>query len=86
MMPVSPVLNGRRWNCYKKWGSVNPNRKLCKSLQSVAAYYEHWNTALNLPYMTDGVVVKLNSFALQQDLPKVAGLWRLSTQKKLHTR
>jgi len=37
-------------------------------LQSVAAYYEHWNTArLNLPYMTDGVV-KLNSFALQEQV------------------
>lgn len=48
---------------------VNPNRKLCSLLQEVAAYYEHWDTArLNLPYMTDGVVVKINSFALQEQL------------------
>ncbi len=48
---------------------VNPNRTLCPSLQEVAAYYEHWNTErLNLAYMTDGVVVKINSFALQEQL------------------
>jgi len=55
---------------------VNPNRKLCKSLQSVAAYYEHWNTARLNAYMTDGVVVKLNSlrFKNRWDLPKVSSL------------
>ena len=48
---------------------VNPNRSLCTSLPSVAYFYEHWDTErLNLPYMTDGVVVKLNSFALQEQL------------------
>lgn len=48
---------------------VNPNRTLCPSLEEVAAYYEHWNTSrLNLPYMTDGVVVKINSFALTEQL------------------
>ena len=48
---------------------VNPNKQLCKSLDEVAQYYQHWDTErLNLPYMTDGVVVKLNSFPLQQEL------------------
>jgi DNA ligase (NAD+) len=48
---------------------VNPNRKVCTSLPEVAEYYEHWDTErLNLPYMTDGVVVKINSFALQEQL------------------
>ena len=48
---------------------VNPNRTLCSSLEEVAAYYEYWDTErLNLPYMTDGVVVKLNAFALQEQL------------------
>lgn len=48
---------------------VNPNHKLCPSLQEVAEYYEYWDTErLNLPYMTDGVVVKLNSFKLQEQL------------------
>jgi DNA ligase (NAD+) len=48
---------------------VNPNRELCPSIQEVAAYYKYWDTErLNLPYMTDGVVVKINSFALQEQL------------------
>lgn len=48
---------------------VNPNRKLCPSLQEVAQYYEYWDTErLNLPYMTDGVVVKINSLTLQEQL------------------
>lgn len=48
---------------------VNPNKRLCPSLKEVAEYYEYWDTErLNLPYMTDGVVVKLNSFQLQEQL------------------
>lgn len=48
---------------------VNPNHKLCPSVEDVAQYYEYWDTErLNLPYMTDGVVVKLNSFKLQEQL------------------
>ncbi|MGD1912768.1 MAG: NAD-dependent DNA ligase LigA, partial [Rivularia sp. (in: cyanobacteria)] len=48
---------------------VNPNKQLCHSLDRVAQYYQHWDKKrLNLPYMTDGVVVKLNSFSLQQEL------------------
>ncbi|PPS42310.1 NAD-dependent DNA ligase LigA [Chroococcidiopsis sp. TS-821] len=48
---------------------VNPNRELCSSIEEVAAYYKYWDTErLNLPYMTDGVVVKINSFALQEQL------------------
>ncbi|PSB52097.1 DNA ligase [Chamaesiphon polymorphus CCALA 037] len=48
---------------------VNPHRQLCADADKVSEYYDRWNTErLNLPYMTDGVVVKINSFALQQEL------------------
>ena len=48
---------------------VNPHRQLCPSLSEVAKYYRYWETARdNLPYMTDGVVVKLNNYALQEQL------------------
>ncbi|MBD2201985.1 NAD-dependent DNA ligase LigA [Calothrix sp. FACHB-1219] len=48
---------------------VNPNHKLCPSLADVGDYYKYWDTErLNLAYMTDGVVVKLNSFKLQEQL------------------
>lgn len=48
---------------------VNSQHKLCHSLAEVADYYKYWDTErLNLPYMTDGVVVKLNPFKLQEQL------------------
>lgn len=48
---------------------VNPNCRLCGSAEAVGEFYQHWNTErLHLPYMTDGVVVKLNSFELQRQL------------------
>ncbi|HEY9763180.1 MAG TPA: NAD-dependent DNA ligase LigA [Trichocoleus sp.] len=48
---------------------VNPNCKLCGSAEEVGEFYDHWDTErTKLPYMTDGVVVKLNDFALQQRL------------------
>jgi DNA ligase (NAD+) len=48
---------------------VNPHRELCPDLTGVGAYYDRWNTdRLNLAYMTDGVVVKINSLFLQREL------------------
>ncbi|BAZ45285.1 DNA ligase, NAD-dependent [Chondrocystis sp. NIES-4102] len=48
---------------------VNPNRQLCASLTEVTSYFEQWDTGRkSLPYMTDGVVVKLNNYQLQQQL------------------
>ena len=48
---------------------VNPNRKLCNSLAEVDTYFQEWDTGRKtLPYMTDGVVVKLNDYQLQQQL------------------
>ncbi|MEM7590980.1 MAG: NAD-dependent DNA ligase LigA [Cyanobacteria bacterium P01_A01_bin.83] len=48
---------------------VNPNRKLCKSTEEVQDYFQQWDTGRkSLPYMTDGVVVKLNEYSLQQQL------------------
>ena len=48
---------------------VNPHRQLCQSLTEVETYFQDWDTKRQqLPYMTDGVVVKLNSYQLQQKL------------------
>lgn len=46
---------------------VNPEGALCQNLQEVIAYCDRWSTErTRLPYMTDGVVVKLNSLKLQE--------------------
>jgi DNA ligase (NAD+) len=48
---------------------VNPNRQLCRSLSEVVEYCDRWSRdRLNLSYMTDGVVVKINAFTLQEKL------------------
>ncbi len=48
---------------------VNPHMALCADLVAVGAYYDRWNTErLDLAYMTDGVVVKINSRSLQREL------------------
>ncbi len=48
---------------------VNPNRQLCSNLEDVIKYCEYWDQKRqNLPYMTDGVVVKINPLSLQEQL------------------
>ncbi|NES74695.1 MULTISPECIES: NAD-dependent DNA ligase LigA [Okeania] len=48
---------------------VNPHRQICSSLDDIQKYYKYWDTERkNLPYLTDGVVVKLNSLPLQKKL------------------
>ena len=48
---------------------VNPEGALCSSLLEVIAFCDRWSIERRtLPYMTDGVVVKLNSLALQNQL------------------
>ncbi|MBT9316939.1 NAD-dependent DNA ligase LigA [Leptothoe spongobia] len=57
-------------NTLQKLGfKVNPNRKLCPTAIDVAQFYDYWDQArTKLPYLTDGVVVKLNDLALQRRL------------------
>ncbi|MBM0740057.1 NAD-dependent DNA ligase LigA [Phormidium sp. CLA17] len=48
---------------------VNPEGALCLSLPEVVEYCDRWSIERRtLPYMTDGVVVKLNSLAVQAQL------------------
>ena len=48
---------------------VNPNRKLCATIDDVIAYCDDWNERRDqLNYEIDGVVVKVNQVAVQQEL------------------
>ncbi|MCI4397346.1 MAG: NAD-dependent DNA ligase LigA [Acidobacteria bacterium] len=51
-----------------KWGfPVDPRRRLCRSKEEVLAYCREWTARRHeLPYEADGVVIKLDSFQLQQ--------------------
>ena len=54
----------------KKWGfKVPETAKVCKNMDEVFAYIKHWDNArFDLPYETDGVVVKVNNFDQQEEL------------------
>ena len=67
---IPPTTQWESLTFLQNWGfKVNPNCDLCQTAAAVAAFYEHWSTERQtLPYLTDGVVVKLNDVALQQRL------------------
>ncbi|AFY62402.1 NAD-dependent DNA ligase LigA [Synechococcus sp. PCC 6312] len=69
---------------------VNPNRQYCPDLTAVQAYYDLWATGrLALPYLTDGVVIKLNDLAVQQGLgftqkfPRWAIAWKYEPEQAI---
>lgn len=48
---------------------INPNIALCQDIDEVKAYYGKWvNEREELPYESDGVVVKINPIAFQTEL------------------
>ena len=54
----------------KKIGfKVNPNYRVCRGIEEAIKFLQDWSQKRHeLPYDTDGVVIKVNDFALQQDL------------------
>ena len=52
------------------WGlPVSEERRLCRSIEEIEAYISHWDTARKqLPFATDGIVIKINEMAFQQEL------------------
>ena len=47
--------------------SVNPNYELCNDINEVIKYIEKWkDTRKELDYETDGVVIKVNDFSMQE--------------------
>ena len=48
---------------------INPNNKLCRTIEEVHDYYQSWlERRHDLPYEADGVVVKVSPLALQDTL------------------
>ena len=57
-------------NSVKEWGfQTCEHNKLCKNLEEVYAFIHYWQEQrFNLSYDIDGIVIKVNSYAQQQEL------------------
>ncbi len=75
------VCEGRTFSCHweeleylqKAGFRINSTSKQCRGIQEVTAYCAEWETRRHdLTYEIDGVVVKVNSVALQADLGQVS--------------
>lgn len=71
---------------------VNPEYRECLNLEEVEAYYNYWQAARHhLPYLTDGIVVKLNDLSLQQQLgftqkfPRGCIAWKYEPEQAITT-
>jgi len=70
---IEGVAVRSQWEALERlraWGlKTNPESRLCRGLDEVLAYCEQWREKRDtLAYEIDGVVVKVNSFALQDEL------------------
>ncbi len=54
----------------KKWGFIiSPNYKLCHSLEEIYSFIDEWDVKRHdLPYDIDGIVLKVNDLAIQEEL------------------
>jgi DNA ligase (NAD+) len=57
-------------NAVKHWGfHTCEHNRLCKNIDEVLAFIHHWEEGrFNLGYDIDGIVIKVNSYAQQQEL------------------
>ena len=54
----------------QSWGlPVSDERRICRSIDEIEAFIAHWDTARKqLPYATDGIVIKINELDAQRTL------------------
>jgi DNA ligase (NAD+) len=83
----SPVTPPSQWELIRtlgEWGfRTNPHRRLCASIDEVIPFCDEWQTErAALPYEIDGVVVKVNERALQEELGAVSRSPRWATAYK----
>ncbi len=63
--------------------NVNPNYRVCKNIQEAINYCKEWDEKRKtLDYATDGVVIKINNFALQNEMGFTARAPRWATAYK----
>ena len=79
-----PVVHGETLERFKNWGlKINPEMRVVKGVSECIAYYKQLAERRDsLPYEIDGIVYKVNSFALQEQLGFVARAPRWAIARK----
>ena len=79
-----PHVHGETLERFQSWGlKINPEMRVVKGVSECIAYYEQLAEKRdNLPYEIDGIVYKVNSFALQEQLGFVARAPRWAIARK----
>lgn len=80
-----------RLSTARKWGfNISDAIKVCKNVDEVMAYIAYWDTERkNLPVATDGIVLKVNDLATQEELgytaktPRWAIAYKFPAEKQL---
>ena len=80
-----------RLSTAKEWGfHISDAIKVCKNVDEVMAYIAYWDTERkNLPVATDGIVLKVNNLAQQEELgytaktPRWAIAYKFPAEKQL---
>lgn len=75
----------------RSWGfKISDSMRICRSREEIEAFIAYWDTERkNLPYATDGVVIKVNSYAHQRQLgstakaPRWAVAYKFQAEKAL---
>ena len=69
-IPDAPKTHYEGMMYLKRLGfKINPNIRLCKNMDEAIEYCKEWDTKrFDLNYATDGVVIKVNSLACQENL------------------
>ncbi len=75
----------------RSWGfNISKHTAICRSREDIERFITHWDSERkNLPYATDGIVIKVNSYANQRSLgstakaPRWAVAYKFQAEKAL---
>lgn len=52
-----------------QWGfKTSPHQAICKNSDEILSFINHWDRTFNLPFDIDGIVIKVNNIAQQEEL------------------
>lgn len=91
---VDEPIKGTHWENLmeaKRWGfKVSDHIKLCRTREEIEEFISYWDTERKkLPYATDGIVIKVNSYTHQRTLgstakaPRWAVAYKFQAEKAL---